>query len=210
MPKDKLIPTGIPVFKKFANRLQKPEARNHLIIPQKQHIYMIMTGGIGCGDVMKLCGEILKDSDLDIAVYVLSGRNDQLKEDVDQRHRQDPRVQSVVFTDKVNIYMNAADVLLSKPGGISSTEAAVANVPLVHTMAIPGCETKNADFFAHLGMSLNAKTAEEAIRFANLLIRDNERAEQMRVRQRAEINSDAAKDIAAYVREHTGTQRTVG
>lgn len=45
---------------------------------------------------------------------------------------------AVPFTDKVAVYMRAADVLLSKAGGISSSEAAVLGVPLVHTMAIPG------------------------------------------------------------------------
>ena len=63
----------------------------------------------------------------------------------------DCRVLAVPFTDNVQLYMDACDVLLTKPGGLSSTEAAVKNVPMVHTDPIPGCETKNAQFFMDRG-----------------------------------------------------------
>ena len=77
---------------------------------------------------------------------------------------------AVPFTDKVAVYMRAADVLLSKAGGISSSEAAVLGVPLVHTMAIPGVETLNAEFFAAHGMSYFARSTDEAARFGSSMI----------------------------------------
>lgn len=74
----------------------------------------------------------------------------------------DSGVLTVPFTDRVAVYMRAADVLLSKAGGISSSEAAVCEVPLVHTMVIPGVEVENAEFFAAHGMSCFAKQPAEA------------------------------------------------
>lgn len=200
LPKEKIACTGIPVAHKFTCRLEKEKARNHLVIPQDLRMYMIMTGGIGCGQVLDLCSNILDYAGSKTVVFALCGRNDQLKEDIEERYRNDPRVQAVVFTEKVNIYMNATDVLLSKPGGISSAEATVANVPLVHTMAIPGCETKNASFFAERGMSMNATTLEEAVRFADMLIQDNGRAQKMCEKQQENCDPRSAERIAAYVR----------
>lgn len=200
VPEEKIACTGIPVAQKFIRRLQKTEARNHLVIPENFRMYMIMTGGIGCGQVLDLCGHILDHQGDGIVVCALCGRNDQMKEDIEKWYHNDSRVQALVFTEKVNIYMNATDVLLSKPGGITSTEAAVANVPLVHTMAIPGCETKNAAFFAERGMSLQAATLEEAARFADMLIRDNDLAQKMCAKQRENTDPQSAERIAAYVR----------
>ena len=57
--------------------------------------------------------------------------------------------------------MAAADVLFTKPGGLSSTEAAVRRVPLVHTDPIPGCETKNRAFFVSRGMSVTGAHQKE-------------------------------------------------
>lgn len=54
-------------------------------------------------------------------------------------------------------YMAAADVFVTKPGGLSSTEAAVSGVPIVHMAPIPGCETKNIKYFESHGMSLSLK-----------------------------------------------------
>ena len=51
------------------------------------------------------------------------------------------------FTNQMALYLKASDVCITKPGGLSSTEAAVANIPFIHAMAIPGCETRNLEFF---------------------------------------------------------------
>ena len=199
MRKDRLIATGIPVHKKFSEQIQKKQARNHLVIPSDKKMYLIMTGGMGCGNILELCNGLLKNPDKNIIIYVLCGKNDSLKQKIDQLHQTDARVQAVVFTKEVSIYMKAADVLLSKSGGISSTEAAVTNIPLIHIMPIPGCETKNAAFFSEKGMSLYAKTTEQAAEFADSLINNPNKAERICDMQRQQINPNAARDIAAYV-----------
>ena len=57
-------------------------------------------------------------------------------------------------TDQIAAYMKACDLVISKPGGLSSTEAAVCGTALIHTGEIPGCESCNMDFFASRGMSI--------------------------------------------------------
>ena len=95
--------------------------------------------------------------------------------------------------------MHAADVLLSKAGGISSAEAAVVNVPLVHTMMIPGVETQNAEFFQSLGMSLMANSNDAAARFADRIIYDGKTGANLIRAQRAHMPPDGAEQIAAYI-----------
>ena len=99
-------------------------------------------------------------------------------------------------------YMNAADVMISKPGGLSSTEAAVANIPLVHILAFSGCETKNAAFFSEHGTSVRAENAKEAVAAALSLLNDPDRAEAMRQAQRDNFPPDAADRIIESVTKH--------
>ena len=106
---------------------------------------------------------------------------------------------TVPFTDQVPAYMHAADVLLSKAGGISSSEAAMLGVPLVHTMAIPGVETENAAFFARHGLSFFARSVDAAARFADRLIYDPACAERMLAAQAAWLPRNGAEQIAAAV-----------
>lgn len=196
---ERVIVSGIPVSAKFREHLPKAAARERLGIPRNKKIYLIMTGGVGCENMRGLCDEILKSGKHDFTAYVLVGRNENLKQLLDSRYGADSRLQTVSFTKDVNLYMNAADVMISKPGGLSSTEAAVANVPLVHFRAIPGCETQNAIFFAKHGMSVCAQTEKEAVACLEKLAYDEEAAERMRSMQRQTINPEAAEDIVRYV-----------
>ena len=89
----------------------------------------------------------------------------------------------------------ACDVLMSKPGGLSSTEALVSGTPLVHTPSIPGCETANADFFSEHGMSYAADGPEEAAEMAKLLCDSPEAREAMKKAQRENSYGSCADDI---------------
>lgn len=198
VPAEKLRTTGMPVAGRFTVRMTRQEAREALGLPQEKKIYLIMTGGIGCGDAVTLCSAIRRVPDEDSLLCVLPGRNEELRSALESEYH-GQGVLTVPFTDKVAVYMRAADVLLSKAGGISSSEAAVAGVPLVHTMAIPGVETLNAEFFARHGMSFFAKNADEAARFADRLIYDAKEAERMLAAQERELPKDGADRIAELV-----------
>ena len=172
--------------------------RAALGLPQDRKIYLIMTGGIGCGDAVTLCDAIRRFPDERALLCVLPGKNEELRELLEKTYP-DSGVLTVPFTDRVAVYMRAADVLLSKAGGISSSEAAVCEVPLVHTMVIPGVEVENAEFFAAHGMSCFAKQPAEAARFADRLAFDTASAERMLEAQRRTVPKDGADRIAEII-----------
>lgn len=199
IPADRLIVTGMPVAEAFRSAGTKEAAREALGLPARAKVYLVMTGGVGCGDAVSLCDTLLKLPDEDAVICVLAGRNQELLDDLNEKYGTDGEVRPVAFTDQVNVYMRAADVLLSKAGGISSAEAAVMNVPLVHTMMIPGVETKNAAFFGQLGMSLVAGSSEEAARFADRVVYDGKTADRIQAAQRAHMPADGAERIADFI-----------
>lgn len=195
IPGNAIVTTGIPVDKCFAEHAKKADARQKLRIPQDKKIFLVMTGGIGCENMEGLCDGLLEGLQSDGLIYVLTGKNENLKNRLDRKYQSIPQMRTVSFTRQVSLYMAASDVLLSKPGGLSSTEAAVANIPLVHVHAIPGCETCNARFFSETGMSRYAKSEKEAVAFANQLAYDQASADKMRRIQQENIPPHAAITI---------------
>ncbi len=199
--KEKLYPTGIPVDEKFNDRLSKEEARKKLKLDLNKKIILIMTGGIGCGNIEAICNELVKKYDDHYQILAMVGRNKELQEELEKRFK-DSIVRVIPFTKMVNYYMNASDVLITKPGGISSTEAAVANIPIIHAMAIPGCETKNASFFEELGMSYNAKNEDEVLNYLDELLNSPGKRERMCANQSLVINKFAARDIVHIIKKN--------
>lgn len=199
MAAERLIPTGIPVRQAFACHTARREARQRLGLPADRPVVLVMSGGVGCGHLAELCEALLAKADGPFTACVLTGRNRTLKQELDTRFGTDGCVRTVAFTDEVPLYMNAADATITKPGGLSSTEAAVANTPLVHLLAFDGCETKNAAFFADRGLSLRAANAQEAAACAFRLIHSPADAAAMQERQRLAIHPDAADRIVTEV-----------
>ena len=103
------------------------------------------------------------------------------------------------FTNEVHKYMQISDLIITKPGGLSSTEAAAACVPLIHLITIPGCEERNADFFSARGMSVQTRSPGEAASLAVALARDPVACAAMRKRQAEEINPYSARDAVSHV-----------
>lgn len=196
IPAERIFCTGIPVSPRFNRPMTKQEARNYLVLEQDRKLILVMTGGVGCGNVSELCEKLLAHADERSCIQVLCGRNSEMKEKIDSAFARDPRVQTVTFTRKVDVYIKAADVLITKPGGISSSEAATVGIPLVLAQAIPGCETKNCEFFAAHGMAVKADTLDEAASSAWYLTRNEKAAERMVTMQQKTIHADASRHIA--------------
>lgn len=194
---DKLVPSGIPVRSAYLHSVDRADARMTLDLPIDMPCYLVMTGGEGCGNAQAVTKELLlRLGSRDARIIVLTGRNEHLHDAMVSRFGSDIRVLSVPFTDRVPLYMDAADVVLTKPGGISSTEAAVKGVPVIHTPPIPGVESLNAQFFAERGMSVLAPDEASAAGNAIRLSGDSLQKERMLAAQRQYVAPDAAETIA--------------
>lgn len=195
IPKGKIIASGIPVSSKFKTKTSMEEARKILKLPINKKIILIMTGGVGCGNVIEIMASLLAYFDNDVNLVVLVGKNNVLKTKINNHFYQNKKIKIVSFTKKVNLYMDACDLLLTKPGGLSSTEAAVKNIPFIHTMPIPGCETKNANFFAKHHMSIKVTNLKDLVLAANKILTDPKLRIKMINNQTKYINKNATADI---------------
>ena len=161
-----------------------------------------MTGSMGYGDIADIVWELRGLLPENAVLLALCGSNDKLRANLGEEFADYPALRPLGYTDKVGLYMDAADLLITKPGGLSTTEAAVKEIPLVHATPIPGWEEDNVLFFTSLGMSRTGSNPQEMAQTAVSLLFDQAAREEMIRAQRTQINKFAARDIVNYISLH--------
>ena len=199
VPREKIVITGIPVDAKFRVSTTKQEAREELGLPLDKKVLLVMTGSMGYGNTEELVARLLAETTLDTIVCVLGGNNEKMKENLRTAHAGDPRLLVVDYTTKVVLYLSASDLLFTKPGGLSTTEAAARGIPMLHTTPIPGWEEYNVRFFKEHGMSDFGESTNALVTKAIFLLANPHRAEEMVKNQKENITPFAAKNIVDYL-----------
>lgn len=171
VPEEKLMPFGIPCRSDFSASYSKADAKKSLGLDENKKYILISGGSMGAGKV-SLAIKILHDffrHDKSVCFIVICGSNKKLYSYIN-RHYSD-NVIPVKFTRDIAKYMKACDIFISKPGGLSSTEALVSGIPLIHISPIPGCETHNMNYFSQKGYCVPVKKIyKELIPAINLLL----------------------------------------
>ena len=164
--REKIIPTGIPLRSAFYAPRDREGARRALDIPPDARMALIMGGSMGAGPVPALVAALNAQMDRDCVAWVVCGTNQSLRRSLETEYGDDPRIRILGFTDDVPRLMDAADVLVTKPGGISVTEAAMKRLPMVLVDSVSGCEAYNLDFFLKNGGAVTADTPAAQARLA--------------------------------------------
>jgi len=202
IPQEKLRSFGIPISLRFLKQINREEARAHLGIPQDKSMYLIMGGSMGAGHLRNFTNRLYKEFG-DAEMVVICGKNDALRQALEKDFPDTSNVHIVGFTTEIPQYMAACDVLYTKPGGLTSTEALVTKTPTVHTAPIPGCESDNFHFFSENGLSLPGKTLKRQLSCGKLLAGNPARREQMRTCQELCAKPDASLDILRLILDYT-------
>ena len=106
-----------------------------------------------------------------------------------------PRLQVLGFTDRMCDYMDAADLFITKPGGLSTTEAASKHMPMVLFNAVPGCETRNLEFLLSIGCAVSENGALSLARCVCQMLEEPARRDALAERCAAEFSQSAAERI---------------
>lgn len=194
---DKLIPAGIPVRSAFESELSREAALLKLRLDPSRRYLLLAGGSIGAGEI---CGAIQALSlylhqHPNCSLITICGKNPELLSKLQQQYSPNNHMIFLATTDDMALYMRACDAFLSKPGGLSSTEAAVSGTLLIHISPIPGCETKNMAFFEACGMSIALGSNWDRLDSALQHMDDPQYLAEMRRQQRKHIPSHAALNI---------------
>ncbi len=152
IPADKLITAGIPVKGAFFTKTEPTAAKKSLSLPLNKKVVLLMCGSMGCGPIKELSELLPQKLPPDAVLVIICGNNRRLYKSLTKNPLPE-NVRVIGYTTRMPLYMDAAELILTKPGGLSSTEAAAKALPMVFIDAVPGCETRNLEFFTKNGFA---------------------------------------------------------
>ncbi len=152
--RSKVFPFGIPVDRKFFKDVDKKYKRKKK--KSKTFSVLIMGGALGFHSMGIIVDEMLS-LNTRIKVRVICGKNEELYNSIQRDFKHSIEIEKLEvygFIDNVHELMEKSDVLITKPGGVTVTEAIIKRLPLIIPYHIPGQESENADFLAEHHMAI--------------------------------------------------------
>ena len=150
----KLSPSGIPVKQVFYKKTNMADAKKALGINPKNKHLLVMCGSMGCGPIKNIVTHISDKMPKNTEITVVCGTNKRLKTSLGKLAKSNSNIHIIGFVDNMPLYLDSTDLYLTKPGGLSTSEAVSKSVPMVFINAVAGCEAHNLKHFVNLGVAV--------------------------------------------------------
>src|SRR5258707_5822488 len=212
VPREKLRVTGIPIDPLFATPVNRSDARKQLKLDSDVTVILISAGGYGIGPVEQLVQDLLALK-RPWQIVAIAGKSEDVKKKLDavaasagnlppsslpsEGQKPAPRLVPVGFTKQMDQYMAAADLLVGKAGGLTTSEALARALPMALIEPIPGQEERNADHLLEEGAAIRCNNLPAAAWKIAGLPDDTARFARMKDAARKLGRANAAADIAA-------------
>ena len=202
VPREKLRVTGIPIDPLFAKPIDRAEARRALGLDVDASSILISAGGYGIGPVEQLVNDLLA-LNKPWQIVAIAGKAEKVQKRLEEISRNAGpfpsgarRLISVGFTKEMDKYMAAADLLVGKAGGLTTSEALARALPMALIEPIPGQEERNADHLLEAGAAIRCNNLPAAAWKIAALLNDSSRLGKMRDAARRMGKPDSAANIA--------------
>ena len=156
---ENIVPTGIPIAAKFLSKPDPKAVRKHYGLRDDQPVLLVLGGGFGMGPVAEILHELDKVAG-QFQTIVVAGRNEKLRRELATHNRKHP-THVLGFATNMHELMAVADLIITKPGGLTSSEALAMGRPLFILNPIPGQEAANSDFLLEHGAATKANRIED-------------------------------------------------
>jgi processive 1,2-diacylglycerol beta-glucosyltransferase len=191
---------GIPVDPRFGELpVDRGALRETLGLPRDAEVALVMGGGLGLGPVAATVRALARATK-PVMPVVIVGKNRRLELRVaEEARRVGADVRVLGFVENVFDWMHAADVLVTKPGGLSTSEALAAALPIVLLRPLPGQEERNLRYLVSRGAALRTTHGEELVQVVDDVLHDERVASRLRAGARNLAHPDAAERVAARI-----------
>lgn len=205
IPADKLTVTGIPIDPLFASPVDKKEARRKFGLDEDKLTILVSAGGFGVGNIGHLL-EALSELQTPSQIVAICGRNEELRVKLEKLAREklnSERVEfrPIGFTKEMDAYMSASDLIVGKPGGLTTSEALAKGLVFVVVNPIPGQEERNSDHLLEKGCAIKCNNLPTLAYKIDQLVNDELRFAAMKENVRRFARPRAAFEIVEKVYE---------
>jgi processive 1,2-diacylglycerol beta-glucosyltransferase len=201
VPRGRIEVTGIPVDPRFACSIGRDQARARFGLDADRPVVLVMGGGHGVGPLTDLAIRLVALPPAP-QVVVACGMNARLRARISALpEHESGRVRAIGFTNEVDAWLEAADVMVSKAGGLTCSEALIKRTPLVIFRPTPGQEVRNAEYLEAEGAARHADTIEEVAATVHLWLTSPDSREHVQQAAGRIAAPYAAETIARRVLE---------
>jgi processive 1,2-diacylglycerol beta-glucosyltransferase len=200
-PAEKIKTTGIPVDPVFSKSDTSANARRKLGIAESTPTILLLSGGFGVGptaDLIRSFGQV----DVKCQLLVVAGANEKLKKEaVAAANGLKIPVKVFGFVNNIHELMDASDVVISKPGGLTTSEVLAKGKPMIVIDPIPGQEQRNCEYLLEAGAAMRLYEPEDAPYKVQALLANPARLARMQQNAREIGHPFAAIEIARDIRK---------
>ena len=198
---EKVKAFGIPVEKSFLSHRDRETVLTELGLSPEKLTVLLMGGSFGAGNIKETLEDLIS-IDRDFQILVITGRNEHLKDKLSKMLDSTIHNKNICllgYTNKINDILASIDVLISKPGGLTTTEALLNDVPMIVPYFIPGQEEENLDFLTNCGAALRTTKKYSLPVLLKVLIDDPSRLDNLRKNIKSIRKFDSAVNISNLV-----------
>lgn len=200
---ENVLATGIPIAAKFAAKPDAAAVRKALGLRDDFPTLLVLSGGFGMGPVAKILGQLDKIA-APFQTLVVCGRNEELRRELAAQDRKHP-TRVLGFASNMHELMAVANLIITKPGGLTSSEALAVGKPLLILDPIPGQEAANSDFLLERGAAAKVNRVEDVpFKVAQLL--SSKKLAELAKAAAALGQVDAAANICRAVLQRAGNR----
>ena len=200
IPNEKIFATGIPLSNKFLLKYDKSQILESFgLSPDRKTVLFFGGGEFGLGKTQTF--NIFKsfvECHENIQIVAIAGKNAKMKESfenlVDELGKHD-YVKILEYTDKVPELMSISDLVVTKPGGLTTTESLASGLPIVIINPIPGQEEENATYLEENKVAIWIKKGDNVEEILNNLFENPDKMQEMKIRARLISKKNSTKDI---------------
>ena len=201
---NKVFATGIPLSNRFLMNYNKLEIMNSFELNPDKKVILFFGGGefgLGREQTIKILKSFILHS-VNHQIVAIAGKNDKMKLSFDKlvsKMQAEDIVKVLPYTDKVPELMSISDLVVTKPGGLTTTESLASGLPIVAINPIPGQEEENAKFLEKSGVAIWLKKQDDFDAVIADLLSDEQKLHQMRVNTKLLAKKNSTRDICNII-----------
>jgi processive 1,2-diacylglycerol beta-glucosyltransferase len=200
VPARRIVASGIPIDPVYALPYDQDAAKRRAGLSLTLPSVVLLAGGAGMGPLVTVLRETAERVGHEAEIVVVCGKNEKLRREAEAAAADlATPVRVLGFVDPIVDLLRAADVVVTKPGGLTTSECLALGKAIVFYEAAPGQESANARYAADRDGGIDAGSPSAAAVAAAALVRDPVRRERLGARARKIARPDAARDIAEAV-----------
>ena len=204
IPENKIFATGIPISNKFLETFNTSKILNSLGLKENLKTVLFFAGGkfgLGKSRTLEIFNTLVNDFN-NIQVIAISGKNKKMYEEFNQIVKianKTDFIKVFEFVNNVPELMAVSDVVITKPGGLTTTESLVSGLPMIIINPIPGQEEENAQFLEHSNVGIWLKKQMNITETISNFLSDDEKLKEMKENTKKISNRNSTKDICTIL-----------